>query len=228
MRQHLYILVGFVILSCSINTGNNEWKTIEIGDYQFDFPSDFKLAKERGIDSYVGKIKGDSLWLAFDFGYYSSSFAKTPEELLKEESWRWEAAYQFMENGVTYDNKNYPKIETLSIRPADSQDSSYERGVDYIATCIYEDTTFEYPIFIPAETEEVTFKIDTIGNSFRKIVIASDPKKGITGIYLRDLDGFNESINSYLALSMSTSNLTETQQELVLKIFDTGRLIREE
>lgn len=201
---------------------------MEIGSYQFRVPSNFELIEERGIDSYVGKIQGDSLQLAFDFGYYSSSLAKTPEEFLEEENWRWEAAYQFMESGVTYDNNNYPKIETVDIRPVSKDDSIVERGVDYIAICTYNDSTFEYPIFLPEETEEVTFHLDTIDNCARRIVVAHDPKKGVTGINLRDLNGFNKSMNSYLSLSLSTSNLTESQQALVLKIFDTGRLIKKE
>jgi hypothetical protein len=49
------------------------------------------------------------------------------------------------------------------------------------------------------------------------------PAKKTTGIYLRDLNGFNKSINSYLALSIATSKLTSKQQETALKIFKTGR-----
>ncbi len=68
------------------------------------------------------------------------------------------------------------------------------------------------------------FIVDTVENQYRKIVYGNNPEKEITGIYLRDLESFNKSINSYLALSMETDKITKQQQEIVLKIFRTGRL----
>ena len=55
---------------------------------RFEFPpgkfsSDFELVTENGIDSYVGKIKGDSMCFSFDFGYYSSDFEQTSQEYLE-------------------------------------------------------------------------------------------------------------------------------------------------
>ncbi len=49
-------------------------------------------------------------------------------------------------------------------------------------------------------------------------------KKGKTRIYLKDLNGFNESMNSYMALSLVATDLSSRQQEIALKIFKTGRL----
>lgn len=67
------------------------------------------------------------------------------------------------------------------------------------------------------------FIVDTVENQYRKIVYGNNPENEITGIYLKDLRSFNKSINSYLALSMETDKLTKQQQEVVLKIFRTGR-----
>ena len=55
--------------------------------YQFDFPLDFDLIKEQGIDSYVGKIEGDCLTFGFDYGYYSNSFEESPQEYLDKGNW---------------------------------------------------------------------------------------------------------------------------------------------
>lgn len=201
---------------------------IKIGSYQFDFPNDYTLVKEKGIDSYVGKIVGDSLTIRFDYGYYSNSLAETPDEYLDKEHWKLEAAYQFMKDGVTYDNSSYPKVDVLEIRVATLLDSTFEKGVDYIATCKHSEKKFEFPIYLPDETEKYEFKIDTLSGHFRKLMIANDPSDGLTGIYIKDLNSYNQSIKSSLALSMTAGDLTKQQQELALRIFETARIIENE
>jgi hypothetical protein len=240
-NQHMKRLLTFTLVVLLLSCGQSEnksgvqtekksdgqLKAIEVGDYLFDFPSDFELVTEKGIDSYVGKIKGDSMWFGFDFGYYSNDFEQTPQEYLDNGHWRYNVANLFMKVGITYDQTNMPKVDILSIRPATAQDSTIGKGCDYVAKCIHDETEFDYAVYIPNEIKELNFAVDTIGGHYRKIVWAKDPQKGRTGIYLRDLNGFNESINSYLALSMSTSNLTIEQQETALKIFRTGRSINQ-
>ena len=128
-----------------------------------------------------------------------------------------------MKVGITYDDRNMPKVDVINIRPATIQDSTIGKGCDYVAKCKHDTTEFDFAVYIPDEIKQLNFTIDTVDNQYRKIVLAKDPLNGTTGIYLRDLNGFNESINSYLALSMATSNLTSKQQEIALKIFKTGR-----
>lgn len=202
---------------------DGQWKTIEVGDYLFDFPSDFELVTEKGIDSYVGEIKGGSIEFGFDFGYFSNDFEQTSREYLENGFWRNQLSYRFMKEGITYDQTNTPKVDVMSIRPAITQDSIIGKGCDFVAKCKYDKTEFYFAIYIPNEIKKTNYSIDTVDNQYRKIVWAKDPQKGTTGIYLRDLNGFNNSTNSYLALSMETSKLTSKQQETVLKIFKTVR-----
>lgn len=202
---------------------DGQWKTIEVGDYLFDFPADFELVTEKGIDSYVGKIKGDSMWFGFNFGYYSNDFEQTPQEYLDKGHWRLALSLQFMKEGITYDQTNMPKVDVINIRPATIQDSTIGTGCDYVAKCKHDTTEFDFAVYIPDEIKQLNFTIDTVDNQYRKIVLAKDPQKGTTGIYIRDLNSFSESINSYLALSMATGKLTSKQQETALKIFKTGR-----
>ncbi len=224
MKQLLTILTTILLFGCAQteNKSDGQWKTFEIGDYLFDFPADYELVTEKGIDSYIGKIKGDSMWFGFNFGYYSTDFEQTSQEYLESGFWRMELPYRFMKEGITYDKTNTPKVDVISIRPSTIQDS-IGKGCDYIAHCKHDNTEFEYPVYIPNEIKQTNYLIDTVNNQYRKIVWAKDPKKGTTGIYLRNLNGFNESRNSYLALSMATSKLTSKQQETALKIFKTGR-----
>jgi hypothetical protein len=166
-----------------------EWKTIEVGDYKFDFPPDFKLIKEKGIDSYVGKIQGDSMSFRFDFGYYSNDLGQTAQEYLNKGVWRLTLPYQFMKDGVTYDQTNTPKVEVLNIRPATIRDSTLEKWCEYVAQCKHDNTEFSVAFSIPDEIEQGNHLIDTFQDQYRKIVIARDPQNGTTGIYLRNLKG---------------------------------------
>lgn len=225
MKRHLTILITILLFGCgqTEKKSDGQWKTIEVGDYLFDFPTDFELVTEKGIDSYVGKIKGDSMWFGFDFGYYSNDFEQTPQEYLDKGHWRLALSHQFMKEVITYDQTNMPKVDVINIRPATIQDSTIGKGCDYIAKCKHDTTEFDFAVYIPDEIKQLNFTIDTVDNQYRKIVLAKDTQNGTTGIYIRDLNSFNESINSYLALSMATSKLTTKQQEIALKIFKTGR-----
>jgi hypothetical protein len=81
---------------------------------------------------------------------------------------------------------------------------------------------FNFPVYIPDDIKQQNFKIDTVDGQYRKIVYSKDPKKGTTGIYIKDIRVVEQSLAD-LALSMATSNLTQQQQETALKIFETGR-----
>jgi len=225
MKRLLTFTILLLLLSCgqTEKKSDGQWKTIEVGDYLFDFPPDFELVEEKGIDSYVGKIKGDSMSFRVDFGYYSNDFGQTPQEYIDNGFWRYAIPHKFMKAGITYDQTNMPKVDVLNIRPATIQDSIIAKGCDHVAKCKHDSIEFDFPVYIPDEIKQLNFIIDTVDNQYRKIVLAKDPQRGTTGIYIKDLDGFNESMNSYLALSMSTTNLTIDQQETALKILKTGR-----
>lgn len=219
MKTLLCISILFLFFGCKYIDKKSEvkWKTIEVGDYLFDFPQNFRLIKEQGIDSYVGRIKGNNITFEFDFGFYSNDFEQTVDEYLKDGDWRGLIAFQFMKDGVNYDDRNMPNVEIMNIRPATAKDNSKNKKYDFVAECIYENSKFEYPISIPDDIKNQNFSVDTIQNVYRKIVFSRDTKNGVTGIYLAK-------INGTVALSMFTSNLTAVQQKTVLKIFKTGRL----
>ena len=70
------ILVLFTFFNLHI-TGINKiegeyWKEVYAGGFYVSLPPSWKYIKEQGIDSNVGKFKGDGAELSFDFGWYSS------------------------------------------------------------------------------------------------------------------------------------------------------------
>lgn len=70
----LILIFGFILFtSCNENDNQQINSQIEIGNYLFRFPSDYKLVEKQGIDSYVGNIVSNSTSLSFDLGWYTSA-----------------------------------------------------------------------------------------------------------------------------------------------------------
>ena len=73
-KKTIVILLTIFIFSCN----KGKVKTINIGNYQIDIPSDWKEINQRGIDSYLGVIitaKGDTI--TSDFGENTEKFDET-------------------------------------------------------------------------------------------------------------------------------------------------------
>ncbi len=222
----LTVILIFLAISCSnesLNTPHTNWKTIAVGGYIFDFPPGFKLIEEQGEDSYVGKVKGDSIEFTFDFGRYTGQ-QQTSEEYLANGDWKFDLAERFMKPGVSYGQDNTPKVAVLNIRPATVKDSLLSGGCDYVARCRHDTTEFDYPVFLPEEMKELLFAVDTVNNQYRKIVYTNRPQYNGAEIYIRGIKSFDSSINNYLALGMGAGNLTKKQLKLALEIFNTVRV----
>jgi hypothetical protein len=56
-----------------IYTGlGDNWHKIDLPTFSVNTPTDYKLVKQQGIDSYVGLITNGSDTLSFDYGWYSN------------------------------------------------------------------------------------------------------------------------------------------------------------
>lgn len=90
-KQVLLVLITLSLTNCNNDENSNleytNLKAIEIGDYKFDFPSQFQPIEEQGIDSYIGKVIGAGIELTYDFGIYTNPYENLPEgafEVLNE------------------------------------------------------------------------------------------------------------------------------------------------
>lgn len=128
---------------------SNDVIPIEIGDYVFEFPSEFELIEEQGIDSYIGKLVGSEITLSFDFGWYTAP-----------------------------------------------------------ATGLSPD---QYKI-----------TVDNIEGHYRQIVKSIDPEFGFARVHLYNINDALASPHGYNSLTMSASNVTFEEQELVIDIFNSG------
>jgi hypothetical protein len=81
--------VGMAGCSSTYNntaTPPNDWLKLDAGPFSIYAPPGWEIHKERGIDSYVGKIAGDGIELRFDFGRYSDPLdgAREPAYVIVE------------------------------------------------------------------------------------------------------------------------------------------------
>lgn len=64
-----YLLILLFLLSC-----RDESKTLDAGSFTIEVPNNWEILKEKGIDSFVGKISIDETdTVSFDLGWYSNS-----------------------------------------------------------------------------------------------------------------------------------------------------------
>ncbi len=73
MKQSFFILITFLIFSCSIS----DYKTIDFDSFEITVPRDWKKCDVEGIDSYVGGlITNTNDTLIFDLGLYSPDVSR--------------------------------------------------------------------------------------------------------------------------------------------------------
>ncbi len=152
MKNLFTIAVVITILFCGCTNGNDNTadvpSAIVIGNYNFNFPTHFKLKEKTGIDSYVGTIEGSGIILHFDYGWYTIPASNLPAN-------------------------------------------------EYLVT------------------------EDVINGHFRQIVKPFDPKQKVTQIHLYSISEAIESPYGYNSLTLSTSNLTLKEQEMIISVFST-------
>lgn len=207
--KNIVILILFSILfSC-----NENLNTIKIGEFTFQFPNDFKLINEQGIDSYNGKVSNGKIRFQFDYGYYSNSFYPTIEDYLNEDVWKLNSLANL---GIIQSGMDLSKI-AKEIMFLKSQTKDSIKFTNYYK---YRNDTLRYDIILPEELTYNKVKSYTIDNVFYKFVEG----KNYVGLYVKNLKKYSKSLNSYKALSISASNLNRKDMEKALKILKTCTL----
>lgn len=209
-------IISLLVYSCGSerksNAANNE---IKIGEYAFQFPQDFKLIKEKGIDSHVGRVSNENVDFHFDYGYYSNSLDKSIDEYLSEDVWKWNALGSnnlLPEGDVTGKTKEMKLIDYIT---SDS--------IKYTLLFLYESDTIKYDLNIPDEMRNTKIEIDTVDHVVYKFV----RKEDYVGLYAKNLKSFNNSINSYKALSITANKLSHEETEKCYEILRSCKLINE-
>lgn len=66
----VFSILLFGLCSCGQDNKEN-WKTLDFGSFKLATPHNWKIIKEKGIDSYVGGLTNGKDTLFFDYGWYS-------------------------------------------------------------------------------------------------------------------------------------------------------------
>ena len=77
LKPFALIIALFFFFSCDKDVIKNP-SSIEIGNYIFNFDTQFTLEELEGFDSYVGKINGSGISLSFDYGWYTGPATNLP------------------------------------------------------------------------------------------------------------------------------------------------------
>lgn len=213
IRTFIFIFSLALLITCcqTKNKSTGTFKEIAVGDYIFKFPKDFKLIKEKGLDSDVGKISNGKIKFEFDFGYYSNSFEKSLQEYFNFEVWKT--------NALTI---RYPKLSMDELLKKEIKLIKSETfdSVNYTLFFLHKKDTILYNIVIPEEIRAAKIELDTIDNLVCKLIQTDE----YVGLYLKNLNEFKESINSYLALSIRADGLNSKERKVALKILRTYKL----
>jgi len=206
-------ILAFLLVSCtSQKNTTSATHEIEIGEYVFQFPKDFQLIKERGVDSHVGKVSNGKIEFNFDYGYYSNKLDKSIEDYFSSESCKWNAlgANGLLSNGDVTGFIN--KVNLCNYQTIDS--------VHYTFYYLCGQDTIAHDVVLPEKYRSTIIEKDTVENAVYKWVNASD----YIGLYAYDMGAFNKSIRSYLALLITSKNVSPKERQLGMKILRTCKL----
>ena len=145
----------------------SEKKIIDTGAFEIEVPADWEYKKERGIDSFVGRIKSKEVDLSFDWSEmgYANNLLADEREFVYERKWEWmPMEIPYGEVGVTYTSANNIEAErnrimkeqgitdTSLVRVKKNQipeeEIIFEEG-KYGAILTYKDTSVQVAIEIP-------------------------------------------------------------------------------
>lgn len=236
-----YLLLLIILIGCKQNS-STRFKTIDLKVFSLQVPNNWNYHEQRGIDSFVGMIKGPGIEIEFDYSEfgYASNLVETESEYLENRLWM--PLCTFCEPGIIYttgniegtieaEKKKRPASDTSDIivrrhpeptveikKIADSLRNN-EVTDHYMATLTYNGKEVYVPIELPEEITNHTISIDTIDRYILRKVKPNSVGNGLTGVYYEELEGsFNFNIYAY--------NLDEQNQVAFLEAIETLVLTR--
>lgn len=231
--KHLAIVIILLFLIGCQELPLNTTRIIDTGGFEIALPAEWKYKKEKGIDSFVGRIIGRELELHFDWSEmgYANTLIENEQEFIN--NWKPKEFIYMGLCGIYKDRdvlqektrliKEEGKIDTTlfkgnKVEDLESEIDSKEESFSAILT--YKDTLLTVKIEIPEEIKRYDIKIDTIDHYYRKLIRPRMGRSGMTGIYLEDL-------TSRFNFNLFGENLSLENQERAIKAFKSIKIKRE-
>lgn len=226
-----FILFALIAVFITIKQGSLSKRTINTGGFEIEVPANWKYERRKGIDSFVGIIKGDGISLSFDWSRWglANHLIANETEFVYERKWEWmPVKLPYARKGVTYTSGSIEGTRKAIMKENGITDSSlvkvekYQKPIEeivlkenkYIAILTYKDTVVSIEIEIPKEIRNHLFEMDTLGQYKRKIIYPRKNKAGMTGIYIEDL-------NSDFNFNMVGFDLSIENQKKAIAAFKT-------
>jgi hypothetical protein len=221
MKFWFYSLIILLITSCTDKDMQNDISEIKIQNYSFDFPKGYKKVKQKTFNSYVGQISNDTITFDFHFSNHVLPPVISVTQFFDHKEWEpgvllYIATKKHIIGGIIFSTP----------RKATEKDSTIGNGCDYIVKCKSDSLEFEAPIYLPGKMRGMTISADTVFGQYRETYISNDPEKGITGVFIKPIPKNGEVNSEKDALSLTTTNLTGSQQKEVLRIVSSFRLTK--
>ena len=235
MKIKVIILILFFLVGCK-EPNPNEKKIIDTDGFEIEVPANWRYKKEKGIDSFAGRIKNKEVDLSFDWSEmgYANHLIADEKEYLIERKWEWMPMnLPYAREGVNYTSGDVQSEKEKIMKEKGISDTSivkvekiqipkeeilFEEN-KYKAILTYKDTIVKVDIEMPEEIKEYQIQIDTIGNYRRKLIRPKNEKKGITGVYFKDL-------RSNFNFNLFGRNLSLENQEKAIQAFKTIKIKR--
>lgn len=190
-------------------TTNETTEEITIREYEFRFPKGFELIREKGLDSYVGKITNGNILFRFDFGYYSDPLDQPVSEYLAQDTWKWAALakHHLLPTGdATGMSKEVKLIGSVT-----------KDSIHYTNWYAFRGARLDYTLTVPETIAQTKITTDTVGTIVYKFVRRRD----YVGLYAKDLSKLNTSINAFPALSITANGLSKQEAKMVYQILQS-------
>ena len=236
MKLYFSLLIIVTLSSCSLD--NQEGiKTIDTGAFEIDVPDSWKYHKEKGDDSFVGRIVGNEIELFFDWSEmgYANSLILTEQEYIYEHDYLWMPVnLPYGKDGVIYTTGDIEGVRQQIMREKGIRDPLLVKvepfqipmkqvihsGNEYAAILTYKDTSIRVAIEIPEEIRNHNIQVDTVGHYICKLITPRKGIDGMTGVYFKDL-------NSNFNFNIVGSIKRIRDQESALRAFKTIKIKRE-
>ena len=119
MKIKFIIIILISFIGCKEpNPNPNEKKIIDTGGFEIEVPANWRYKKERGIDSFVGRIKSKEVDLSFDWSEmgYANHLIPNEREYIYDRKSEWKPmTIPYGETGVTYTTADNVKAERARI-----------------------------------------------------------------------------------------------------------------
>lgn len=251
IRGVIFIFLLFILaLSCNHDsiykkTERDGWHLIDLKSFEIMTPKDYEFKRQQGVDSFVGEITDGDVIIRFDYGCYTGKGVRDRVEGLAQFKHmldirslisihnKLEPSDSLRRDTTLLKLMNQSKFDSIElVECINSWDFVNDIGqeIDY---CHYVEVGKEKYLIPYVFDHEVIengnrYRVerDTLNGIYTKLYWERHKSDSMRiGIYISNLNDFNESVNSYCkTVGMYASEVTPPELEIIKEMFKSIEL----